>query len=65
MQTWRLLLEAITVPTSHLVELVQEKLPTYFIDSADRILSPDKFCIMIFHSKTKKQTDNFLPAKTL
>ena len=50
--------------TSHLVELCEEKLPTYFIDSASRILSKDKIQHYDFHNKTQKVTDNFLPKKT-
>ncbi|HUS00222.1 MAG TPA: hypothetical protein VMY77_00760, partial [Chitinophagaceae bacterium] len=50
--------------TSHLVELCEEKLPTYFIDSADRILSKDKIQHYDFHNKTEKVTDSFLPGKT-
>ena len=50
--------------TSHLVELCEEKLPTYFIDSAERILSKNKILHYDFHNKIKKETDNFLPAKT-
>ena len=49
--------------TSHLVELCKEKLPTYFIDSAERILSQDKILHYDFHNKTEKETDNFLPPK--
>ena len=47
--------------TSHLVELCQEKLPTYFIDSAERILSRDTITHYDFHNKIEKKTDNFLP----
>jgi 4-hydroxy-3-methylbut-2-enyl diphosphate reductase len=49
--------------TSHLVELCEEKLPTYFIDSAAKILSNNKISHYNFHNKTEKETDNFLPAK--
>jgi 4-hydroxy-3-methylbut-2-enyl diphosphate reductase len=49
--------------TSHLVELCEERLPTYFIDSAERILSPDKILHYNFHNKTKKITTGFLPQK--
>ncbi len=49
--------------TSHLVELCEEKLPTYFIDSAERILSQNKIIHYDFHNKTEKETANFLPAK--
>lgn len=50
--------------TSHLVELCEEKLPTYFIDSADKILSADQIIHYNFHNKTEDQTNNFLPAKS-
>jgi len=50
--------------TSHLVELCEEKLPTYFIDSADRILSKNKILHYDFHNKTELETDNFFPDKS-
>jgi 4-hydroxy-3-methylbut-2-enyl diphosphate reductase len=50
--------------TSHLVELCEEKLPTYFIDSAERIISKEKIAHYDFHNKTEKETSNFLPQKT-
>ena len=50
--------------TSHLVELCEEKLPTYFIDSAERIFSKDKISHYDFHKKTEKETCNFLPNKS-
>jgi 4-hydroxy-3-methylbut-2-enyl diphosphate reductase len=49
--------------TSHLVELCEDKLPTYFIDSSERILSRDKISHYDFHDKTEQQTGNFLPQK--
>jgi 4-hydroxy-3-methylbut-2-enyl diphosphate reductase len=49
--------------TSHLVELCEEKLPTYFINSADKIMSRDKILHYNFHNKTENYTENFLPAK--
>jgi len=49
--------------TSHLVELCEEKLPTYFIDSSERILSKNKILHYDFHNKTEKETANFLPQK--
>jgi (E)-4-hydroxy-3-methyl-but-2-enyl pyrophosphate reductase (IPP and DMAPP forming) len=49
--------------TSHLVELCEEKLPTYFINSADKIVSPDKILHYNFHNKTEMETQNFLPVK--
>ena len=49
--------------TSHLVELCEEKLPTYFIKTEEEILSYD--LIQHFHYGTKRvlQTYNFLPEK--
>jgi 4-hydroxy-3-methylbut-2-enyl diphosphate reductase len=49
--------------TSHLVELCERKLPTYFIDSADRII--DKHSLVDCNWKTKEQktVHQFLPAK--
>ena len=47
--------------TTHLVELCEEKLPTYFINDEERILSQNE--IMHFNYKTKLQevTHDFLP----
>ena len=49
--------------TSHLVELCEEKLPTYFIDSAERIMSKNKIIHYDFHNKIEKETVEFLPEK--
>lgn len=49
--------------TSHLVELCEEKLPTYFIDSSDRIESPHKIHHYDFHNKIERETVDFLPDK--
>jgi 4-hydroxy-3-methylbut-2-en-1-yl diphosphate reductase len=49
--------------TSHLVELCEEKLPVYFINSADKILSEKTIMHYDFHTKTELVTQNFLPAK--
>lgn len=49
--------------TSHLVELCEKQLPTYFIDSAERIVSQDKILHYDFHNKIEKQSDYFLPQK--
>ena len=51
--------------TSHLVELCEEKLPVYFINSADKILSDKTIMHYDFHTKTELVTENFLPAKQL
>jgi 4-hydroxy-3-methylbut-2-en-1-yl diphosphate reductase len=49
--------------TSHLVELCEEKLPVYFINSADKILSEKTIMHYDFHTKTELVAQNFLPAK--
>lgn len=47
--------------SSHLVELCEEKLPTYFIQSAEDILSPSK--IKCFNWRTHEEyfAENFIP----
>ncbi len=47
--------------TSHLVELCEEKLPTYFIDSADKIISADKVVHYNFHTREEISSTQFLP----
>ncbi|MDB5246591.1 MAG: 4-hydroxy-3-methylbut-2-enyl diphosphate reductase [Segetibacter sp.] len=47
--------------TSHLVELCEEKLPTYYIDSADKILSEKEILHHNFHTKQDLHTVNYLP----
>ncbi|MBC7887520.1 MAG: 4-hydroxy-3-methylbut-2-enyl diphosphate reductase [Ferruginibacter sp.] len=49
--------------TSHLVELCEEKLPTYFINGEDKIISAAKIEHFNFHKKVVTTTLNFLPAK--
>ncbi|MEA5259599.1 4-hydroxy-3-methylbut-2-enyl diphosphate reductase [Arcicella aquatica] len=49
--------------TSHLVELCEQKLPTYFISSADKILTKNIISHFDLHSKTEKNTSDFLPKK--
>jgi len=49
--------------TSHLVELCEEKLPTYYIDHESRIFSKDTINHFDFHNKTESVTNNFLPEK--
>ncbi len=49
--------------TSHLVELCEIKLPTYFINSADKIISADTILHYDFHHKSALTTNNFLPSK--
>ncbi|MEI6946101.1 4-hydroxy-3-methylbut-2-enyl diphosphate reductase [Paraflavisolibacter sp. H34] len=49
--------------TSHLVELCEEKLPTYFINSEDKLLSANAISHYDFHTHTESVTENYLPAK--
>lgn len=47
--------------TSHLVELCEEKLPTYFIQSHDKIISEREIKHYNLHTKTEKTTFDFIP----
>ncbi len=49
--------------TSHLVELCEEKLPTYFINNEEKILSPALIQHFNFHNKEEITTENFIPQK--
>jgi 4-hydroxy-3-methylbut-2-enyl diphosphate reductase len=49
--------------TSHLVELCEEKLPTFFVSSEENILSPKEILHYNFHTKQELLTANYLPAK--
>ena len=49
--------------TSHLVELCEEKLPTYFIDSEEKILSADNLLHFDLHSKSEVLSADYLPDK--
>lgn len=49
--------------TSHLVELCEEKLPTFFINNEGNILSENKILHHNFHTKEDLVTNNFLPEK--
>ena len=49
--------------TSHLVELCEEKLPSYFINSEEKILSAKDILHYNFHNKEELLTDNYLPEK--
>jgi 4-hydroxy-3-methylbut-2-en-1-yl diphosphate reductase len=46
--------------TSHLVELCEEKLPTYFINSEEEIVSSSVIKHFNFHTKEELTTKNFL-----
>lgn len=49
--------------TSHLVELCEQKLPTYFIDSADKLLSSEKVLHCNWQTKATSIIANYLPEK--
>ena len=49
--------------TSHLVELCEVKLPTYFIGSADNILSATEIIHYDFHQKMESVIHNYLPSE--
>ncbi len=50
--------------TSHLVELCEAQLPTYYISSAGKILSRELIQHYNFHQKEELTTTGFLPEKT-
>jgi 4-hydroxy-3-methylbut-2-en-1-yl diphosphate reductase len=49
--------------TTHLVELCEQKLPTYFISDEDKILSATEMMHFNFHDKKEYITKDFLPNK--
>ena len=49
--------------TSHLVELCEEKMPTYFIKSEGNILSPSAITHYNFHEKKELTTTAWLPGQ--
>jgi 4-hydroxy-3-methylbut-2-en-1-yl diphosphate reductase len=50
--------------TSHLVELCEEKLPTYFISSADQLISRNEIEHFDLHTHTQRISTNYLPTTT-
>ena len=50
--------------TSHLVELCEQKLPTYFIESVNKILDNRLIRHFDLHLKEESVTENYLPDKT-
>ncbi len=50
--------------TSHLVELCEEKLPTYFINDADKILSSTEILHCNWRTKEELVTHDYLPVKS-
>ena len=49
--------------TSHIVELCEGKLPTYFISGADKIISAKNINHFDIHNKTEINTERYLPSK--
>lgn len=49
--------------TSHLVELCEEKLPTYYINGSEKIISRDEIIHYNFHTNTELNTTGYLPEK--
>jgi 4-hydroxy-3-methylbut-2-enyl diphosphate reductase len=49
--------------TTHLVELCENKLPTYFINSEEKIIAENAILHYDIHTKTEKLTENFLAAQ--
>lgn len=49
--------------TSHIVELCEEKLPTYFISSEEKIISNSTIKHFDTHHHQEKETHNFIPTK--
>jgi len=47
--------------TGHIVELCEEKLPTYFISSEEKILDPDRILHFDIQTKQEKITNNYRP----
>ena len=48
--------------TSHLVELCEEQLPTYYINAADKIIAANEIVHYNFHTKQETSTVDFLPS---
>jgi 4-hydroxy-3-methylbut-2-en-1-yl diphosphate reductase len=49
--------------TSHLVELCEEQLPTFYINSEEKLLSEHTIIHYDFHTKMELITENYLPQK--
>jgi 4-hydroxy-3-methylbut-2-enyl diphosphate reductase len=48
--------------TSHLVELCEQRLPSYFVDSADKIISKQELIHCNWKTKEETRVHDFLPA---
>lgn len=51
--------------TSHLVELAEQKLPTYFISDAGKIISEDEIKYYNLHKKVEEIKFNYFPEKDI
>ena len=49
--------------SSHLVELCEQKLPTYFIDDANKIIDENQIIKTNWNDKSEEIIHNYLPAK--
>jgi 4-hydroxy-3-methylbut-2-enyl diphosphate reductase len=49
--------------TSHLVELCEKKLPTFFINSAEKIISENSVSHFDLHTHSENTSSSFLPGK--
>ena len=49
--------------TSHIVELCEEKLPTYFIETQDKIISAQAINHFNLHEHQEQITENYIPNK--
>jgi 4-hydroxy-3-methylbut-2-enyl diphosphate reductase len=49
--------------TSHLVELCEQKFPTYFIESVNKILDKQLIRHFNLHTKEETVTENYIPEK--
>lgn len=49
--------------TSHIVELCEEKLPTFFISSVDKIISDELISHFNYHTQEELATKDYLPRK--
>jgi len=50
--------------SSHLVELCEQKLPTYFIDDANKIIDENKIIKTNWNDKSEEIIEKYLPAKS-
>lgn len=49
--------------TSHIVELCEERLPTFFVSSSEKIVSDKLIEHYNIHTQAESQTENFIPVK--